>query len=302
MAKITEYIKNIFLLLVLIQFLPFLFNNFRSIVKDIFEPKTKIGLISINSPIFSSDYYTKELQRNFKNPDIKAIVLHFKNAPGGTAGAGQVIHMQLKELKKMFVKPILAVVEDTCGSAAYYIASATDYIIAAPSSDVGSIGVYIARPQLKDFIEQFKIKYDVTQAGEYKTTGNPLLPITQPQLEMLQKITDDCYEQFVSDVAQSRPKLSKNTKEWADGKIFTGRQGLKIGLVDELGTLLSAEKILKDKLLIKGDIEWIKPESAGFIGTLFGHESEESKNFNALSWLPIIVQTLMQHDYKSQSV
>lgn len=295
MAKIADYLKNIFLLFVLIQILPFLFNSFRKNIKDVFEPKTKIGLIPFNSIILSSDYYTKELQKSFKDPEIKALVLHFKNAPGGTAGAGQVIFMQLKELKKMFVKPVLAVVEDTCGSAAYYIATATDYIIAAPSSDVGSIGVYIARPQFKDFIEQFKIKYDVTQAGEYKTAGNPLLPITPNQLEMLQRITDDCYEQFVSDVASSRPKLSKNTKDWADGKIFTGRQGIKIGLVDELGTLLTAERILKEKLLIKGDIEWVKPESTGIIGSLFGaSETEEMEN----SMTRVVtngLHSLMQH-------
>lgn len=278
MAKITDYLKNIFFILVLIQILPFLFTSFRKNIQDIFEPKTKIGLLSFNSAIFSSDYYTKELQKYFKNSDIKAIVLHFKNAPGGTAGSGQVIYMQLQELKKMHVKPVLAVVEDTCGSAAYYIAAATDYIIAAPSSDVGSVGVYIARPQFKEFIEQFKIKYDVTQAGEYKTTGNPLLSITPAQLAMLQRITDDCYEQFVSDVAVSRPKLSKNSKEWADGKIFTGREGLKLGLVDELGTLLTAERILKEKLLIKGEIEWVKPESSGFIGSWLHRDTEENES------------------------
>jgi protease-4 len=293
MTKIAEYLKNIFLILILIQILPFLITNFRKNMGDIFEPKTKVGILSFNSAVFSSDYYTKELQKNFKDSDIKAIVLHFKNAPGGTAGAGQVIFMQLQELKKLHVKPVLAVIEDCCGSAAYYIAAATDYIIAAPSSDVGSIGVYIARPQFKEFIEQFKIKYDVTQSGEYKTTGNPLVAPTPAQLAMLQRITDDCYEQFVNDVAASRPKLNKNSKEWADGKIFTGREGLKLGLVDELGTLLTAERILKEKLLIKGEIEWVKPEKSGFVSSFFHRDTQENEGSMVL-FATNVLQNLVQ--------
>ena len=77
---------------------------------------------------------------------------------------------------------------------------------------------------------------------------------------MLQSLLDDTYDQFVDDVAQSR-KLSAHASEWANGRIFTGRQAHKLGLIDETGSVSDAIKAIKEKALIEGEIRWVHPAS-----------------------------------------
>lgn len=272
-----DYLKNAFLVLIFLQFTPSLLDNLRKQYNKYIKPKTSVGLISIQGVITDSSPYIKHINGFFQDPDIKALLLKI-DSPGGAAASSQAIHQEILLLKKDFHKPVIVLVENTCASGGYYIAAAADYIIAPGTSLIGSIGAYLPYYfHFKEFIEQFKISSTSVKAGTYKSLGDPFVPATPQGIALLQGVLDDTYQQFASDIAATR-NLSMNTiAVWADGKVFSGRQALQLGLIDELGSWYAAIKVIKEKALIEGDIEWIKPPQPNSWSTLFGlNQDDES--------------------------
>lgn len=281
MARFIDYLKNIFFILVLLQIAPIFIKSIKNQYSEYFEKKSHVAVLPITDVLYNSDRYINNLIDFFKNKSIKAIVLKF-NCPGGAAGTSQAIFNEIKELKKKYNKYVIAFVENLAASGGYYIATAADYIVTTPGAFIGSIGSYIAHPVFKDFIENYKIKYEVIKSGEYKTVGNPFLENTEAQNKMLQELSDNVYSQFTKDVALQRPKLSKNINEWANGKIFTGELAYKIGLVDELGSQMTVIKILREKAEIKGKIEWVYPKKKrSILQMLMPDEQDNDSQFNS---------------------
>lgn len=283
MAKFSDFLKNLFLILILVQIGPTLLKSIKTQYSNYLEKKTKVGVLPIKGVIYSSDTYVKDLRTFFEDDEIKAIVLKIE-CPGGASGASQNIFNEIKVLKCQYKKYVIAFVENIAASGGYYIASAADYIITAPSSFIGSIGVYIPHPNIKEFIEQYKIKYEVVKTGEYKTMGNPFHDLTENQRKLLQDITNNVYDQFIKDMFEQRPNLPKDIKVWAEGKIFTGKQALELTLIDELGSQSTVIKTLKEKAQIVEKIEWVKPtKKIGFFQSLlYPGEDEESLSFKSL--------------------
>lgn len=295
MAKMSTIITNIFLLLVLLQVAPGIIKNIKNTYTEMLEAKTKVGLLTIKDAICDSTFYAKELKKMFEKDDIKAILLKM-DCPGGNAGASQAIFNEIKEQKKIHLKPVVVWVQNVCASGGYYIACTADHIIATPSAFVGSIGVYIPQPQLKKFIEQFHIRYNTINAGNYKTAGNPLLDTTPEQEKMLKGLVDDTYVQFTTDVAEQRPKLTMHTvNTWADGRIFTGKQALELGLVDELGSQITAEQYIKHKLIIEGDIEWVRPTCSSNIAKLFKGDCEDDDSSDEKGYIHSAVHAICSY-------
>lgn len=234
--------------------------------------KTKIGVISIKDALSDSEDYVKKIKDYLSDNSIKALVIKM-NCPGGSAGTSQDIFGEIKKLKEKYSKYVITFVENLSASGGYYIASASDYIIATPGALVGSIGSYMAYPEFKNLMDQIKVKYKVVKSGDYKTAGNPFLESTEKQIKMLQEVSDDVYDQFIKDVSTQRVNLSKNIKDWADGKIFTGQQALKLGLIDQLGSRSDIEKILEEKAKLKGPFHFVKPKNkTNFLKTLLNSE------------------------------
>jgi len=298
MSRFSNILKNIFFLLLIIQVAPFLIMGIKKQYKNLLEPQTQVGVISCKGTIDNAGFYVTHLQKFFKDNDIKAILLKIDSG-GGTAGTAQTIFNEIKDLKKDHPKPIITLVENACASGAYYIACATDFIIAPASAFMGSVGVYIAHPNFKDCIEQFKIHYTVTQSGKYKTVGDPLLAMPEDGKELLQQLTDDTHDQFIQDVMESRHLVAGQSSAWKDGQILTGRQALTIGLIDALGSPEAAEKTIKERACITNEIEWIKPQKPSLLATLFGADNDDDQSYveSALgymySWLCGKVQTTM---------
>src|SRR3990167_9141939 len=143
MAKFQDYIKNIFWVLLVLQFAPPVFKSIRKQWLDYVEPKNKIGLVVMNSVINSSSSWNKQLTKFFKDPEIKAILIKM-DSPGGAAGSSQAIFQEILTLKQQYPKPIVTYFENMCASGGYYIACTTDHIVATSSALVGSIGSKIA--------------------------------------------------------------------------------------------------------------------------------------------------------------
>jgi len=277
--KFTEYLKTLFFLLLFLQFAPPMIKNIKKQYERLIVPKARVGLVEVKGILYKSERYNKYLNKFFKDPNIKAILIKM-DCPGGASGTSQSVYNEILSLKKKYNKPVITLVENICASGGYYIACATDHIIAAPSSMIGSIGnAFQYLFQLKEFIENYKIKYKTLTAGKYKSTTDPFVDITPEQEAMLQDVLKDSYAQFTQDVSKNR-KLSLKTKgEWAEGKLFTGSQALKIGLIDAVGSPFTAVQVIREKALIdeKEEILWVKPPKVTGLATLFGGTSEEDE-------------------------
>lgn len=255
-----DYIKNFFMLLIFLLFAPGIFEGIKNQYGLFSSPKTKVGVIPIRGELSHSGWITKQLHSFFSNSDIKAVLLNIESC-GGAAGTGQAVAQEILTLKKKFPKPIIALSENACASGAYYIAAATDHIICSGQALVGSIGSYLPHLfQLNEFIEKHNIGYALIKSGAYKAGTDPFVQMSDTDKAHLQAVVDDSYEQFVQDVAQNRKLALQNASEWADGKIFTGRQAKELHLVDELGSACQAIAYIKDKQLIDGEIEWVQAE------------------------------------------
>lgn len=294
MPSFASMIKNIFLLLLLLQFAPTLIKNIRKNYSSLWEEKTQVGLIPIKGVLTDSQKPIKHLKKFFSDPDIKAIVISM-DCPGGAAGTSQAIFQELKALKLQHLKPVVVWVENIAASGGYYIASAADHIIATPSAFIGSIGVYIPLLHLKDFIEQFKIQYDPVASGVYKLATDPFTATSSVQKEMLQGLTRDTYEQFVKDVAQQRSKLVvAHASEWAEGRVFTGHQALEKGLIDEIGSPSSVEHYLKQKITVVGKIDYVKAPKISAIASLLGTDDNDDDSSYTQSMFEHIYGMLMK--------
>lgn len=279
MAKITNYLSAILILLVLIQLAPSLFKSIKHQYEGFGQLKTKVAVLKIKNEIGDVSHYIKNLNKFFEKDDIKAIFIKIES-PGGTAGSSKALFDEILSLKKEYPKPIVVLTNDLCASGGYYIACAADHIIASSTAIVGSIGSYIGTFKVKELIESWKIKYNIKQSGKYKTTLNPFTDSTQETNEFLQAISDDVYDQFKSDVAIRRKLSLADSDKWANGKFFTGRQALQLKLVDEIGSEYNAIKKIRELAMIEKDkkIDWVKPEKISTYERLFGEDEDEDTN------------------------
>jgi|SRR4030095_7872777 len=224
-----DSLKTIILLAFLIYAAPTIIEHIKKQYTPFFELRTHIGIIHINGTLLSSYHHAAELHSFFKSSHIKGIIIKM-DCPGGCAGTCQTIFHEIKHLKKEFPKPIITLVENTCTAGGYLIASACDSIIAPESAIIGNIG--------PDFL--------TINESESKHLQTPL-----------NLISEDAYQQLIKHIAIARKLSITTTAQWAEGKIFTGHQALNLGLINELGSMCIAIKIIKEKALIEGDIEWV---------------------------------------------
>ncbi len=251
--KFGALLKNIFFLLIILQFAPTIFNSLRRQLTSAFVPRTYVGALHVRGMIADSRYYTKQIKKFLKNDSIKGLVLHI-DSPGGTPGSPQAIFSDLKKFREK--KPVIAVVENIAASGAYYVAAGANKIISAPSSLVGNIGAYFQLPNVKGLADTWQVSMRYIQSGAYKTAGSPFKELTPQEQEMLQGVTDDTYRQFTQDVAAGRGIKIEDVSLWGDGKIFTGSQAMELGLVDELGTLSDAKEKMRELIVSYGmDVE-----------------------------------------------
>ncbi len=204
-----------------------------------------------------SDYVVSKLRELSNIKTVKAVILRI-NSPGGTVAAVQEIYQEIERLKKQGIK-VVASLGDIATSGAYYIASACDVIVADPGTLTGSIGVIIPLMNFQGLMQKLGIKAESIKSGKYKDIGSSSKEMTPEEREILQKLVDNAYQQFLSAVKKGRGnKVKGKWENIADGRIFTGEQAYKLGLVDYLGNLEEAKTIAKDLAGIKGEPVFIR--------------------------------------------
>lgn len=241
-----------------------------------------IAILEIKGPIYDVEQQMKLLEDYVKDVNICGIILDI-DSPGGTVVPPQVLYAALKKASKSG-KIIVASFGDVAASGAYYIACAADKIVSNPGTVTGSIGVIMNTTNWQDLMNKIGVKFDNVKSGKFKDIGSPNREMTPEEKELIGSVINDVYDQFYNAVEESRLKrineiLAKNPeyirevltnsdklnvnleqldaisflKKITDGRIFTGRQAYKAGLVDEIGTLDDAVNITKKMCNIKGE-------------------------------------------------
>ena len=286
--KVFDYLKNIVIVLVFVQIAPILFQNIKAQYSQYVFPKTQFALIEVKGTMHSSEKYIKYLKEYFEDDNIKGIMLKME-CPGAASGTAHALFNEIIKLKKEYpAKPIITLVENVCASGGYYMACATDAIICPACSLIGSIGANLPYLfQLQEFMEQHKVKYETVKAGKYKGVANPFVAMTPEEKAMLQGVIDDTYDQFIHDVVTTRKLSTADTDKWAEGKLFSGRQAQKLGLVDTVGSSSDAIALLREKALVEKDqkIEWVKPVKKLSFWSLFSGSVGEKEGDSMFSSL-----------------
>lgn len=165
-----------------------------------------------------------------QDPDVEAILLKV-NSPGGSVVASDLIYQELAAT----TKPIVVLMGELTASGGYYISMAGDHLIANPNSLTGSIGVISTFPNAEALFENVGLEFTVFTSGEAKDFGSLYRDMTPEEIEYWQAVIDETYEGFVQIVVDGRGLPIEQVRAVADGRVFTGRQALELGLIDEIG-------------------------------------------------------------------
>jgi len=188
----------------------------------------------------NSDRLVRVLRKVARDANVGAVVLRV-DSPGGSAAGSQEIYDEILRVKKAG-KPVVVSMGDVAASGGYYVSCAADKIIASPGTITGSIGVIMSAPELSGLLKKIGWNEQVIKSGPHKDMGSFARPLTPEEKKIVQDLINDIYDQFVTAVAEGRTgKLTRaQVVRLADGRVYTGRQAKKLGLVDDLGNLRHA--------------------------------------------------------------
>ena len=198
----------------------------------------------------SAELIVAALRAAFEDDAAKAVVLLI-NSPGGSPVQAGIINDEIYRLKKLNKKPVYAVVEEACASAAYYIAVAADDIYVDKASIVGSIGVLMDGFGFTGLMDKLGVERRLLTAGENKGFLDPFSPQTEKQKAFALTMLAQVHQQFIDVVKKGRGKRLKETPETFSGLFWSGQQAVEIGLADKLGNLdYVAREVVKAEEII----------------------------------------------------
>ena len=209
----------------------------------------KIAIVEIKGAITQSAGIIEELQQYLEDDGVKAIILRI-DSPGGGVGPSQEIYREIMKIKTK--KKVVTSMGSVAASGGYYIACASNLIVANPGTITGSIGVLMEFSNFEDLLKKIGIKGVVLKSGEHKDIGSPFREMTPEEKGIMQEVLDNVHHQFVQAVAEGRKLDLSKVVQIADGRIFTGEQAKNMGLVDRMGNLQDTIDMTAEMVGIKG--------------------------------------------------
>jgi protease IV len=272
--------------------------------------KNKIAIIHIDGVILEGllSFVEKQIDQAAGDDGVKAVVVRI-TSPGGSITASDRVYRRLKELrdgnpeKSTKPKPLVVSMGAVAASGGYYVAMPAKTIFAEPTTLTGSIGVYIALPNVHELTDKYGFKMEVMKRGAVKYAGSPFTSLKPEEREMWQELVDHSFVQFKEVVEDARPQLKGKLEEkvidekrtvfdndgknpapiqyvrrLADGGVFTAGQAQKFHLIDKLGYQEDAINEAKDLASLGSDyhvFQYEKPFS--LIESLLGAKTNSSK-------------------------
>ena len=231
----------------------------------------------------SAENVLAALRSAFEDQGSQAVVLLI-NSPGGSPVQAGIINDEIVRLKQKHNKPLYAVVEETCASAAYYIAAAADDIYVDKASIVGSIGVLMDGFGFTGTMEKLGVERRLLIAGENKGFLDPFSPQSDKQRQFAQSMLDQIHQQFIAVVKEGRGDRLKSTDETFSGLFWTGQQAIDLGLADHLGSL---DYVAREVVKVEDIIDYTRRENvAERLVKRFGMTLGEGAVHAMRSWAP----------------
>lgn len=216
--------------------------------------KPHIARVDISGLIREDMDRDKMLKDIAKSRHVKAVILRV-NSPGGTTVGGESLHRAIKNLRKK--KPVVAVFSTVATSAAYMAGIASDHVIARGSSITGSVGVILQWAEVTELLGKIGVKMEEVKSGPLKAVPSPFQPLDEAGRALTQEMVSEAQKWFVDLVAESRSIDPAAIPGLTEGRIYSGRQALKLKLIDQLGGEDDAIAWLEEKRQIKKDLKVI---------------------------------------------
>ncbi len=218
----------------------------------------RVALVRVEGVILDAQQTVGDLKKYAESPTVKAIVLRI-DSPGGGVVPSQEIYDAVKRIRSKNNKAVVASMGTVAASGGYYIAAATDKIMANPGTLTGSIGVIMELANFEGLLKKIGVESVVVKSGEHKDIGSPFRKMKEDDRLILQAVMDDVHSQFIEAVAEGRSLDVREVRTLADGRVFTGRQAKAVKLVDELGDLEDAVKLAAEMGGIEGEPKVVEP-------------------------------------------
>jgi len=221
-----------------------------------FEFGEKVGVVEIIGAIADSKDIIHNLKRFREDDSVKAIVVRI-DSPGGGVGPSQEIFREIRKTSES--KKVIASLGGVAASGGYYIAAGADGIVANPGTITGSIGVIMGYSNFQELLKKIGLVPVVIKSGEYKDIGSPVREMTKKEEEILHNLANQIHRQFIKAIAEGRGIEQSKVDKFADGRIFSGEEAKKLGLVDRFGNLEDAIEWAGRMGGIKGKISAVYP-------------------------------------------
>ena len=231
-----------------------------------FDLNPHVARISITGFIADDRQQRKLLSDIADNEQVRGVILHI-NSPGGTTAGAEALYNSLRALAEK--KPVVAVFGTAATSAAYLAGIAADHIVARGNSITGSVGVIMQWAEFSQFLQNWGVNFQEVRSGELKAVPSPFKPTEPAARALVEEIVAEARDWFVGLVAERRELRPIHLEQVRTGRIYSGRQALTLGLVDEIGDEKSALKWLTEKRGLPAEIEVIdravNDESGSFL-------------------------------------
>ena len=239
--------------------------------------------------------FLSQVRQAREDPGIRAVVLHV-DSPGGGVTETEAIHRTLKELARE--KPLVASLGTVAASGGYYAATAAREIYTAPTTLTGSIGVIATLPQVQGLLNKLGVEVEVLKEGKFKDMASGLRPLTPEERAILQGYMREAYELFVRRVAEGRGMPVEKVYRLADGRIYSGKQAVALGLADKEGYLEDAAQRAAQLADLESFrlVRYKKPK--GLLGELLGEEPPLGFASETRALLETLAQSRFRLEYR----
>lgn len=237
-----------------------------------------VAVVMVEGEIWESRSIVEKLQDYYDDGNVQAIIVRI-DSPGGAIVPSQEIYSAILDLRETGTKPIVASMAGLAASGGYYVASACDRIVANEGTVTGSIGVIAQWLNYEGVLEWARITPVTITSGSMKDMGNPFREMTGEEREYFQALLRQMHQQFIDAVLVGRrDKLTRERlEEIADGRVFTGKEAVELGLVDDIGTMWDAVDIASEMAGIEEPhLIWPRPYTPTLFDMLFGSEQADS--------------------------
>ncbi len=240
--------------------------------------KASILALDLDDVIDDDTTALKMLRKYRDKKDVKGVLIRI-SSPGGVVGPSQELYAEIKRTREEYKKPVVAYCSSIAASGAYYAAVAADKIVTTPGCMMGSIGAIMSFVNLEGLYDWAKVKRYSIMTGKFKDSGAEYKSMDPEARALFQEMLDDVLSQFKQAVAEGRGLKPNQLDPYADGRVFTGQQAVKLGFADQVGTWDDALKLIGEMTSLGDKPEVFKPTPRKSFREFLEEASESESHF-----------------------